>query len=123
MTISGVQILVRCSGMFLICARRAMINKKRLECKSLVVNNGSMTEFAILGGGCFWCLEATFSNTKGVQNVLTGYAGGDTANPSYREVSAGVSGHAEVVQIEFDPAVIRYEDLLNIFLRFMIPRR
>ncbi len=75
----------------------------------------SMIEKATLGGGCFWCLEAVFENLKGVRSVTSGYAGGKVPNPTYREVCSGRTGHAEVVQIEFDPAVISYDTLLEIF--------
>jgi peptide-methionine (S)-S-oxide reductase len=72
-------------------------------------------ELATLGGGCFWCLEAVFEQVKGVRKVTSGYAGGTTANPGYRQVCGGDTGHAEVVQVAFDPAVISYRDVLNIF--------
>lgn len=70
---------------------------------------------AIFGGGCFWCTEAVFQNIKGVENVVSGYAGGKIKNPTYEQVSMGGSGHAEVVKLEFNPAVISYQDLLNVF--------
>ena len=70
---------------------------------------------ATLGGGCFWCLEATFAQLTGVFSVVSGYAGGHDKNPSYRSVCEGASGHAEVVQIVFDPGLIGYRDLLEIF--------
>lgn len=70
---------------------------------------------AYFGGGCFWCLEAYFETLPGVKAVVSGYAGGHVASPSYREVCTGTTGHAEVVRIDFDPAVIRYEDLLEKF--------
>jgi peptide-methionine (S)-S-oxide reductase len=73
------------------------------------------TETATLGGGCFWCTEAVFSDLKGVLSVYPGYAGGTAPNPSYEDVCTGRTGHAEVVQIDFDPAQIGYEDLLRIF--------
>src|SRR5262245_15998862 len=72
-------------------------------------------ELATLGGGCFWCLEAVFEQVQGVSRVTSGYAGGITANPNYRQVCGGDTRHAEVVQIAFDPAVISYRDILNIF--------
>ncbi len=71
---------------------------------------------ATFGGGCFWCVEAVFTELKGVEKVTSGYSGGAVSNPSYREVCDGESGHAEVVQIEFDPTVINYEALVEIFL-------
>src|SRR5262245_19624126 len=73
------------------------------------------TELATLGGGCYWCLEAVFEQLKGVQKVVSGYAGGTAADADYRTVCSGRTGHAEVVQITFDPAVITYKDLLDVF--------
>jgi len=73
------------------------------------------TETAVFGGGCFWCLEAIFSQIKGVENVESGYAGGLKEKPSYREVCRGETSHAEVVKIEFNPEVISYRQLLEIF--------
>jgi peptide-methionine (S)-S-oxide reductase len=72
-------------------------------------------EKATLGGGCFWCLEAVYENVKGVTDVVSGYAGGHTDHPDYRSVCSGATGHAEVVQITYDPEVVSYEDLLDIF--------
>lgn len=68
---------------------------------------------ATFGGGCFWCTEAVFERLDGVVDVVSGYAGGDVENPGYREVSAGTTGHAEVVQITYDPETISYEELLR----------
>ena len=73
------------------------------------------TELATFGGGCFWCFEAVFERVKGVKNVVSGYAGGDVPNPTYEMVCSGLTGHAEVVQIEFDPSVVSFEELLNLF--------
>lgn len=70
---------------------------------------------ATLAGGCFWCLQPVFSELRGVEKVDVGYAGGDVPNPSYEDVCTDTTGHAEAVQIGFDPAVISYEDLLRIF--------
>lgn len=70
---------------------------------------------AIFGGGCFWCTEAVFRMLKGVSNVEPGYAGGSIENPSYEHVSEGTTGHAEVIRVTYDPAVISYEDLLTVF--------
>lgn len=72
-------------------------------------------EQATLGGGCFWCLEPIYDALKGVTDVVSGYAGGDVPNPSYELVCTGRTGHAEVVQITFDPAVISYRELLEVF--------
>ena len=84
-------------------------------------NNTSKTEVATLGGGCFWCLEAIYIDLKGVEKVVSGYAGGSQGNPTYQEVSRGASGHAEVVQVTFKPDEISYEDLLNIFFTIHDP--
>ena len=70
---------------------------------------------AVFGGGCFWCTEAVFQMLKGVENVEPGYAGGTTENPSYEKVSSGTTGHAEVIRVTYDPAIISYEDLLTVF--------
>lgn len=72
-------------------------------------------ERATLGGGCFWCMEAVFERVPGVLAVTSGYAGGHTANPTYQQVCTGETGHAEVVQIEYDPAQVRFEQLLDLF--------
>lgn len=72
-------------------------------------------ELATLGGGCFWCLEAVFERLRGVDTVVSGYSGGHVPNPSYEEVCGKGTGHAEVVQITFDPAVIAFRDLLEVF--------
>lgn len=72
-------------------------------------------ELATLGSGCFWCTEAVFQQLKGVKSVKSGYAGGTTENPTYEQVCTGRTGHAEVIQVEFDPSVISYEELLEVF--------
>jgi peptide-methionine (S)-S-oxide reductase len=72
-------------------------------------------EYATFGGGCFWCLEAVFERVQGVRSVVSGYAGGHVAHPSYEQVCKGTTGHAEVVRIEFDPAVVSYDSLLEVF--------
>jgi peptide-methionine (S)-S-oxide reductase len=79
------------------------------------------TETATLGGGCFWCLEAIYQNVKGVSLVVSGYAGGSVDNPSYQAVCSGTTGHAEVMQITFDPDVISYDNILYIFWRMHDP--
>jgi peptide-methionine (S)-S-oxide reductase len=73
------------------------------------------TEVATMGSGCFWCSEAIFSQLKGVERVESGYSGGRSANPSYPDVCSGTTGHAETVQVTFDPSIISYEDILHIF--------
>ncbi len=73
------------------------------------------SEVATLGGGCFWCLEAVFEQVRGVQRVVSGYTGGTTAAPTYHQVCNGTTGHAEVVQVTFDPKEISYREILEIF--------
>jgi peptide-methionine (S)-S-oxide reductase len=73
------------------------------------------SEVATFAGGCFWCLEAVFEQLHGVTKVESGYAGGQTPNPTYRQVCQGTTGHAEVVQVTFDPAIISYRELLQVF--------
>jgi peptide-methionine (S)-S-oxide reductase len=70
---------------------------------------------ATVGGGCFWCTEAVFQNLRGVKNVKSGYAGGHVENPTYQQVCTATTGHAEVIQITYDPEIISYEDLLEVF--------
>ncbi|HKE89502.1 MAG TPA: peptide-methionine (S)-S-oxide reductase MsrA [Gemmatimonadales bacterium] len=77
--------------------------------------NTTNHEVATLAGGCFWCLDAVFRGLKGVEQVVSGYAGGSVANPSYEAVCTGRTGHAEVVQVTFDPAVLSYRDLVEVF--------
>ena len=77
--------------------------------------SASKTEFATFGGGCFWCMEAVFQRLPGVIHSTSGYSGGHTANPTYEDICAHGSGHAEVIQVEFDPAVLSYEKLLEVF--------
>ncbi len=79
--------------------------------------NQDKTEQATFGGGCFWCVEAIFERVEGVQKVVSGYSGGDVKNPTYREVTSGRTGHAEVVQITYDPGMVSYLELLEIFFR------
>ncbi len=79
------------------------------------------TQIATLAGGCFWCLEAVFDDVKGVRSVVSGYAGGHVENPDYKSVCTGMTGHAEVVQIEFDPEEVSYSDLLNVFFSIHDP--
>ena len=79
------------------------------------VASAAETETAVFGAGCFWCVEAFYEQQPGVKNVVSGYAGGSEANPTYQQVSAGKTSHAEVVQVEFDPAVTSYEKLVEFF--------
>jgi peptide-methionine (S)-S-oxide reductase len=80
-------------------------------------NTSEALEIATLGAGCFWCVEAVFLELQGVQRVVSGYAGGTVDNPTYYEVCSGTTGHAEVIQITFDPTVITFADLLYVFWR------
>jgi peptide-methionine (S)-S-oxide reductase len=79
------------------------------------------SEVATLAGGCFWCLEAIFDDLKGVNDVVSGYSGGQTPNPSYEQVCTGRTGHAESVQVTFDPAVISFRELLEVFFTIHDP--
>ncbi|HYY42930.1 MAG TPA: peptide-methionine (S)-S-oxide reductase MsrA [Pyrinomonadaceae bacterium] len=78
-------------------------------------------EIATLAGGCFWCLEAVYKDLRGVERVVSGYTGGDKANPTYDQVCAGTTGHAEAVQITFDPQVTSYQELLEVFFTIHDP--
>lgn len=78
-------------------------------------------EVATLGGGCFWCIEAVFQELQGVKSVVSGYAGGSVLNPTYQQVCSGMTGHAEVTQITFDPTVLPFADLLYVFWRVHDP--
>ena len=77
--------------------------------------NDRNTEKATFGSGCFWCTEAVFQQLRGVESVVSGYSGGDLINPTYEQVCSGRTGHAEVVQITFDPSVLAYDELLKVF--------
>src|SRR5262245_30572610 len=77
--------------------------------------SNSKNEIAVFGGGCFWCTEAVFDELRGVHSVVSGYAGGQTKNPTYEDVCSGQTGHAEVIKIEFDPEQISYRDLMTVF--------
>src|SRR3954447_23975401 len=72
-------------------------------------------EVATLGGGCFWCTEAVFDDLKGIESVESGYSGGATANPTYAQVCTGTTGHAEVIQVTFDPRVVSFKQILEVF--------
>lgn len=85
-------------------------------------NNGSSrTEVATLAGGCFWCLEAVYQELQGVEKVESGYSGGDVPNPTYRAVCSETTGHAEVVQVTFDPEVVSYRDILEVYFTIHDP--
>ena len=97
-------ILLSCNGQE---TKTQPIKQRKMENKKL--------EYATFGGGCFWCVEACFDMLKGVESVTSGYSGGHKENPTYEEVCTGETGHAEVVQIAFDPTVISYSQLLESF--------
>ncbi len=80
-----------------------------------------MTETATFAGGCFWCVEAAFERVRGVETVVSGYAGGHVDDPTYQQVCAGTTGHAEAVQVTYDPAAVGYEDLLEVFFTIHDP--
>ena len=79
------------------------------------MNESSGKEIATLGGGCFWCIEPVFDQLKGVESVESGYTGGKTLNPTYKQICAGTTGHAEVIRVTFDPQVVSYKKILEIF--------
>ena len=83
--------------------------------KDVIMDNLEHLEVTTLGAGCFWCIEAIFQDLKGVHSVISGYAGGHIANPSYKEVCTGNTGHAEVAVIKFDPKIISFKDILYVF--------
>ncbi len=83
--------------------------------------NTQNSEIATFGGGCFWCLEPLFDNFKGVIDVVSGYAGGHKVNPTYQQVCSETTGHAEVIQVKFDPSVVSYQELLEVFFTMHDP--
>lgn len=97
-------LLVSCQGQE---KRKSTVKQNKMENK---------LAYATFGGGCFWCVESCFNMLKGVDSVISGYSGGHKANPTYEEVCTGDTGHAEVVQIAYDPAVISYKQLMEVFL-------
>lgn len=104
------------AGIFLACAAGTEQNQDTRE-KTMVNNQQEEGNFekATFGAGCFWCVEAVFQRLEGVKNVKPGYSGGDVKNPSYREVCTGRTGHAEVIQLEYNPEVITFDELLEVF--------
>src|SRR5204862_2891445 len=109
-------------------ARRNFRGRKMSETMSTEQNKESETmgteqnkEVATLAGGCFWCLEAVYKDLRGVLSVVSGYAGGDVLNPTYYQVCEGTTGHAEVVQITFDPRAVTFRELLEVFFTIHDP--
>lgn len=90
-------------------------SENQLQLNNNITMNHNNFERATFGGGCFWCVEAVFEQLNGVESVTSGFAGGHTKNPTYKEVCTGKTGHAEVIQIEFDPKLISYDELLEVF--------
>lgn len=84
-------------------------------------SDGERFQVATLGGGCFWCLEAVYQEMSGIHEVISGYAGGDEPDPTYRQVGSGTTGHAEVVQLRFDPQVVSYREILEVFFTIHDP--
>ncbi len=95
--------------------------KSNKHSETAMDNTGKNLETATLGGGCFWCIEAVFNEVRGIHSVTSGYSGGTIKNPAYREVTTGRTGHAEVVRLEFDPQVISYRQILEIFFHLHDP--
>jgi peptide-methionine (S)-S-oxide reductase len=105
--------------------RVAVYSEARYNSKGTVIEEKMSTngnrELATLAGGCFWCLEAVYKDLRGVERVVSGYAGGETPNPTYRQVCDGATGHAEVVQVTFDPAAVSFRELLEVFFTIHDP--
>ncbi len=91
-----------------------VFGQKKSKRKNQNMNSNNL-ELATFGSGCFWCVEAIFQRIEGVEKVVSGYAGGHVKNPSYKEVCQGTSGHAEVCQLSYDPNIVSYEELLEVF--------
>jgi peptide-methionine (S)-S-oxide reductase len=89
--------------------------KSKAEKTTTVIETKQGMELATFGSGCFWCTEAIFLNVEGVEKVESGYSGGKVKNPTYREVCSGLTGHAEVIQVTYDPKIVSYDELLEIF--------
>lgn len=107
-------VLFFCSIVISCTAKEKPIVKAEFK-EPIKLNVTEGMEIATFAGGCFWCTEAVFLNIKGVEKVVSGYIGGVTKNPTYKEICTGTTGHAEAIQITFDPAQVAYEDLLEIF--------
>ena len=107
-------VLFFCSIVISCTAKEKPIEKAEFK-EPIKLNVTEDMEIATFAGGCFWCTEAVFLDIKGVEKVVSGYIGGVTKNPTYKEICTGTTGHAEAIQITFDPAQVAYEDLLEIF--------
>jgi peptide-methionine (S)-S-oxide reductase len=93
----------------------ACAQKQKPKEKTMATTENKTLETATFGSGCFWCTEAIFLNVDGVEKVVSGYTGGKVKNPTYKEVCSGLTGHAEVIQLSYDPSKVKYEELLEIF--------
>lgn len=111
MKIYGSSVLIL---MFLLSCKSTE-NRMNINKQNLTMYNHNNLERATFGGGCFWCVEAVFEQLIGVEHVNSGYAGGHVQNPTYKQVCAGNTGHAEVIQIEFNPELISFDELLQVF--------
>ena len=100
---------------------KTSLNSDENKTMNDTTTKGSKLETAVFAGGCFWCIETLFQDLKGVEKVESGYSGGTVKNPTYKEVCTGSTGHAEVIKITFDPAVITYEQLLTVFFHVHDP--
>ena len=101
--------------MLFACNEKQIQNKTVNEIENKTLMGNQEIDTATFGAGCFWCVEAVFQNLNGVEKVLSGYSGGKIKNPTYREVCSGLTGHAEVCQIVFDPKIITFDELLEVF--------
>ena len=103
---------------FILTCLGCIANKEDSDKNTKIIVSDSkeaITETAIIGGGCFWCTEAVFEKVDGVKEAISGYAGGKIPNPSYKQICTGLTGHAEVIKIIYDPKIISFEKILNIF--------
>jgi peptide-methionine (S)-S-oxide reductase len=100
---------------FVSCAQNGKGNNTKSDTKGTVMHDQGQLDTATFAAGCFWCVEAIFQNVEGVKTVASGYSGGSIKNPSYKEVCTGRTGHAEAVQITYDPSKVTYPELLEIF--------
>ncbi len=112
---NGINPVGICGGVIRIVAAFLLITNMTSAPAQSPVTSRTSTELATLGGGCFWCVEAVFERVPGIRTVVSGYAGGHTPNPTYQAVCDGSTGHAEVVQIQFDPDAISYSEILDLF--------
>lgn len=120
-TLTILSIIVVALAIFILPKVYESQTEKSLGSKLYEVHNTGEKEIAIFAGGCFWCMEPPFEKIEGVYEVVSGYTGGDTENPSYDEVSSGTTGHIEAVTIEYDPTMVTYEELLQVFWRQINP--